>query len=83
MPLWLRYSPDLRPTPGRIEDRASVEGSSVRDAVVFPEASVEASQLAGAVVGRRASAMGAVGSVVLGDDSDVGTQLHAESPLDS
>ena len=66
-----------------VEDGASVEGSSVRDAVVFPEASVEVSQLAGAVVGHRASVMGAVGSVVLGDDSDVGTQLHAESPVDS
>ena len=63
-----------------VEAGATVEGSEVRNAVVFHQAAVRRSRLDGAVVGRRAVADGAEGSVLLGDDAAVGVALAARSP---
>ena len=64
-----------------VEAGAVVEGSALANAVVFADAAVRGSRLDGAVVGHRAVADGAAGSVLLGDDASVGVPLAARSPL--
>ena len=64
-----------------VEAGATVEGSVVSRAVVFPDAAVRGSRLDGAVVGHRAEVAGASGSVLLGDDAAAGVAVRARSPL--
>ena len=54
-----------------IEAGAVIEDAVVRNSVVMAEATVRRSTLSGALLGVRASASGANGALVLGDDSEV------------
>ena len=63
-----------------LEAGARVEGSTLRHAVLFADAVVRDSQLDGAVVGRRATAAGYAGGVLLGDDASAGEPVRAQAP---
>ena len=53
---------------------ASVEGSVVRNSIVFGDATIEASALDGAVVGHSAHLRGAAGELNVGDHATVGVE---------
>ena len=82
-------SPEARVTGGTlgpyaaVEAGAAVSGSTLATAVVFGGARVEDSRLDGAVLGHRAVASGAEGSVLLGDDASAGVPLAARGPTEA
>lgn len=63
-----------------LEAGARVEDSHIRNTVAFSEAAVRDSQLDGAVLGARATAVRATGSVLLGDDASVGDRVRPQAP---